>query len=78
MIDTTDLNRDALKATGRPIYYSIHTNDLLPKSTVANQWRTTVDINNKWDTILNRISINNKYVLFNEGYILYFLMGKIN
>jgi len=49
--------RDALKATGRPIVYSINSNSFHcctgPQRNwgdVANMWRTTEDITNKWDT----------------------------
>ncbi|MFB9239475.1 glycoside hydrolase family 27 protein, partial [Plantactinospora siamensis] len=49
--------RDALAATGRPILYSINPNSFHcctgPQRNwgdVANIWRTTEDITNKWDT----------------------------
>ncbi|NUT48763.1 MAG: alpha-galactosidase, partial [Saccharothrix sp.] len=49
--------RDALAATGRPIVYSINPNSIHDKTgprrnwgDVANMWRTTEDITNKWDT----------------------------
>ncbi|WP_229691233.1 glycoside hydrolase family 27 protein, partial [Sphaerisporangium melleum] len=49
--------RDALAATGRPILYSINSNSVHDKTgprrnwgDVANIWRTTEDITNKWDT----------------------------
>nr|WP_239093721.1 cellulose binding domain-containing protein [Actinoplanes abujensis] len=49
--------RDALAATGRPIVYSINPNSFHcctgPQRNwgdVANLWRTTEDITNKWDT----------------------------
>ncbi|WP_169985095.1 cellulose binding domain-containing protein [Microbispora sp. H10836] len=49
--------RDALAATGRPIVYSINSNSIHAKTgpqrdwgDVANMWRTTEDITNKWDT----------------------------
>jgi alpha-galactosidase len=49
--------RDALAATGRPIVYSINPNSIHAKTgpqrnwgDVANMWRTTEDITNKWDT----------------------------
>jgi alpha-galactosidase len=49
--------RDALGATGRPIVYSINSNSIHDKTgprrnwgDVANMWRTTEDITNKWDT----------------------------
>ncbi|MBE1583389.1 alpha-galactosidase [Nonomuraea angiospora] len=49
--------RDALAATGRPIVYSINPNSIHAKTgpqrnwgDVANLWRTTEDITNKWNT----------------------------
>ncbi|MEV0895256.1 ricin-type beta-trefoil lectin domain protein [Actinoplanes sp. NPDC049802] len=49
--------RDALRATGRPIVFSINSNSFHcctgPQrnwSDVANMWRTTEDITNRWDT----------------------------
>ncbi|MFF0311207.1 cellulose binding domain-containing protein [Streptosporangium sp. NPDC004379] len=49
--------RDALAATGRQIVYSINPNSIHAKTgpqrdwgDVANMWRTTEDITNKWDT----------------------------
>jgi alpha-galactosidase len=49
--------RDALAATGRPIVFSINPNSIHAKTgpqrnwgDVANQWRTTEDITNAWDT----------------------------
>jgi alpha-galactosidase len=49
--------RDALAATGRPIVYSINPNSFHcctgPQRNwgdVANMWRTTEDITNRWDT----------------------------
>ncbi|MBC9713159.1 ricin-type beta-trefoil lectin domain protein [Streptomyces sp. TRM66268-LWL] len=49
--------RDALKATGRPILYSINPNSIHEKTgpqrnwgDVANIWRTTEDITNVWNS----------------------------
>ncbi|GIF02123.1 glycoside hydrolase family 27 protein [Paractinoplanes rishiriensis] len=49
--------RDALRATGRPIVYSINSNSFHcctgPQRSwtdVSNMWRTTEDITNRWDT----------------------------
>jgi alpha-galactosidase len=50
--------RDALRATGRPIVYSINSNSYHPDkngathdwSSIANMWRTTEDIKPVWDT----------------------------
>jgi alpha-galactosidase len=51
------LMRDALASTGRPIVYSINPNSFHAITgpsrnwgDVANQWRTTEDITNAWDT----------------------------
>ena len=43
--------RDALNATGRHIYYSIHGPVGVPD--IANTWRTTGDIGNSWSSILS-------------------------
>ncbi|MEU4623312.1 ricin-type beta-trefoil lectin domain protein [Actinoplanes sp. NPDC023801] len=56
-VRTFALMRDALRATGRPIFYSINPNSIHEKtgprrnwSDVANMWRTTEDITNAWNT----------------------------
>ena len=56
-VRTFALMRDALRATGRPILYSINPNSIHEKtgprrnwSDVANMWRTTEDITNAWNT----------------------------
>jgi alpha-galactosidase len=56
-VNTFAKMRDALAATGRPIVYSINPNSIHAKTgpqrnwgDVANMWRTTEDITNKWDT----------------------------
>ncbi|KQY25302.1 alpha-galactosidase [Cellulomonas sp. Root485] len=56
-VSRLSIMRDALKATGRPIVYSINSNSIHSKtgpqrnwSDVANLWRTTEDITNAWDT----------------------------
>lgn len=46
--------RDALNATGRMIYYSIHSGPEFFNTTVANCWRTTSDINNTWESIVDK------------------------
>ncbi|WNM31924.1 glycoside hydrolase family 27 protein [Streptomyces sp. Li-HN-5-11] len=55
--------RDALAATGRPILFSINPNSIHAKTgpqrnwgDVANIWRTTEDITNRWDTGSNGTS----------------------
>lgn len=50
--------RDALNATGRPIYYSIHGPKLVPA--IANLWRTTGDIDNNWGSIVQRAIWNSE------------------
>jgi alpha-galactosidase len=56
-VRTFALMRDALRATGRQIFYSINPNSIHEKtgprrnwSDVANMWRTTEDITNAWNT----------------------------
>jgi alpha-galactosidase len=56
-VRTFNIMRDALRATGRPIVYSINSNSIHDKTgprrnwgDVANMWRTTEDITNAWDT----------------------------
>ncbi|MBP2706254.1 cellulose binding domain-containing protein [Microbispora sp. RL4-1S] len=56
-VNTFAKMRDALAATGRQIVYSINPNSIHSKTgpqrnwgDVANMWRTTEDITNKWDT----------------------------
>lgn len=51
--------RDALNQTGREIFYSVHGPD--PAPAIANIWRTTGDIDNNWDSIIERAVINDKY-----------------
>ena len=48
--------RDALNKTGRPIYYSIHGPVEVPD--IANTWRTTGDITNSWESIVNTALLN--------------------
>jgi alpha-galactosidase len=60
--------RDALKATGRPIFYSINpgdqgpfctpTNCSLNLPTVANMWRIGFDISAKWSEVIRLIDAN--------------------
>ncbi|GIE29530.1 alpha-galactosidase [Actinoplanes italicus] len=56
-VRTFAIMRDALRATGRPIFYSINPNSIHEKtgprrnwSDVANMWRTTEDITNTWNS----------------------------
>jgi alpha-galactosidase len=56
-VRTFAIMRDALRATGRPIFFSINPNSVHDKtgprrnwSDVANMWRTTEDITNAWNT----------------------------
>ena len=56
-VRTFAIMRDALRATGRPIFYSINPNSIHDKtgprrnwSDVANMWRTTEDITNTWNS----------------------------
>ena len=59
--------RDALRATGRPIFYSINPGDgsgCPPNScsinlpTIANMWRIGFDINASWSSIVGLIDLN--------------------
>jgi alpha-galactosidase len=54
--------RDALAATKRPIFYSIHREPQLPidswRPKVANSWRTTGDISDNWDSMLSIMKQN--------------------
>jgi alpha-galactosidase len=56
-VRTFAVMRDALRATGRPIVFSINSNSIHSKTgpqrnwgDVSNMWRTTEDITNAWDT----------------------------
>ncbi|MGW7052488.1 NPCBM/NEW2 domain-containing protein [Streptomyces sp. NPDC054887] len=48
--------RDALAATDRPVFYSIHREPQLPvdswRPAVANSWRTTPDIRDTWSSMI--------------------------
>ena len=56
--------RDALNRTGRPIFYSLcqwGEEDIATwGKEVGNSWRTTGDINDNWNSMLNIIDINDK------------------
>jgi alpha-galactosidase len=62
--------RDALKATGRPIFYSINPGDQGPFCTptncsidlvkVANMWRIEMDIGANWSSVIRLIDANKK------------------
>ncbi|CAF0941120.1 unnamed protein product [Adineta ricciae] len=55
--------RDALNATGRPIFFSlcggVSLRDLWPPS-VGNSWRTTDDIQDNWNSMIRNINFNNE------------------
>jgi hypothetical protein len=53
--------RDALNATGRPIYYSIHGPSGADAVELANCWRTTHDINNSYASMLQRAVLNDAF-----------------
>ncbi|UJR30271.1 hypothetical protein I4U23_017809 [Adineta vaga] len=57
--------RDALNASGRPIFYSMCEwgvdKPALWASKVGNSWRTTGDISDKWESMLGNIDINNEF-----------------
>ena len=53
--------RDALRATGRPVFYSIHREPQLPvdawRPRIANAWRTTPDIRPDWGTVMRNLDM---------------------
>ncbi|CAF4545835.1 unnamed protein product, partial [Rotaria magnacalcarata] len=57
--------RDALNASGRPIFYSMCEwgvdKPALWAPNVGNSWRTTGDISDKWKSMLDNIDINNEF-----------------
>eukprot|EP01018_Ginkgo_biloba_P022373 Gb_07118 [translate_table: standard] len=57
--------RDALLKTGRPIFYSLCEWGVDDPATwapnVGNSWRTTLDIENKWESVTSRADQNNKW-----------------
>ncbi|MEX0653080.1 MAG: glycoside hydrolase family 27 protein, partial [Phycisphaeraceae bacterium] len=52
---TWETMRDALAATDRPILYSIHTGGNDGRPEVANMWRTSGDIGNTWESVMDCI-----------------------
>ncbi|MFC9331024.1 NPCBM/NEW2 domain-containing protein [Kitasatospora sp. NPDC057015] len=60
--------RDALTATGRSIFYSIHREAELPvdawRPTVANSWRTTTDISDNWSSMIGKAKANQPLASF--------------
>ena len=60
--------RDALNATGRPIFYSLceggQDNPAEWGPNVENSWRTTHDIKDDWDIMLSRADLNNEWYTF--------------
>ena len=57
--------RDALNKTGRPIFFSLsqkgEENITSWGKDMGNSWRTTANINETWESMLNIIDINNQY-----------------
>ncbi|CAF3937230.1 unnamed protein product, partial [Rotaria sp. Silwood1] len=57
--------RDALNASGRPIFYSMCEwgvdTPALWAADVGNSWRTTGDIGDNWKSMLDNIDINNEF-----------------
>ncbi|CAF3629765.1 unnamed protein product [Rotaria sp. Silwood1] len=57
--------RDALNASGRPIFYSMCEwgvdTPALWAANVGNSWRTTNDIEDSWNSMLNNIDLNNEF-----------------
>jgi len=60
--------RDALNATGRPIFFSMcewGVNDpAVWARAVGNSWRTTGDISDKWSSMINILRLNDKWASF--------------
>ncbi|CAF2100474.1 unnamed protein product [Rotaria magnacalcarata] len=60
--------RDALNRTGRPIFYSAcEWGEMLPAiwfRAIANSWRTTTDISDRWISMLLNIDINDLFANF--------------
>ena len=60
--------RDALNGTGRPIFYSACEWGLMLPSLwfqlIANSWRTTPDISDRWYSMLLNIDINELFADF--------------
>ena len=60
--------RDALNATGRPIFFAACEWAVDFPSTwmspVANSWRTTYDIQNQWDCVVPHVDWTNIYASF--------------
>jgi alpha-galactosidase len=57
--------RDALNASGRPIFFSMCEwgvdQPALWAANVGNSWRTTGDIQDNWNSMISNIDINNQY-----------------
>ena len=57
--------KKALNKTGRTIFYSLcqwgEENVATWGKEVGNSWRTTGDIKDNWDSMINIIDINDKY-----------------
>ncbi|CAF1045853.1 unnamed protein product [Adineta ricciae] len=60
--------RDALNASGRPIFFSMCEwgvdKPALWAAKVGNSWRTTGDISDRWESMLGNIDINNEFADF--------------
>ena len=60
--------RDALNKTGRPIFYSMCEWGAEDPATwapkVGNSWRTTGDIQDKWDSMISRADDNDKWAQY--------------
>ena len=62
----------ALNYTGRPIFYSLcewgKDDPATWAPAVGNSWRTTGDISDDWDTMINRADLNNQWWLYAGPY----------
>lgn len=64
--------RDALNATGRHIFFSLCEWGVEDPATwapeVGNSWRTTGDISDNWETMINRADLNNAWAKYAGPY----------
>jgi len=60
--------RDALNSTGRPIYYSLcqwgNQDPATWGSEVGNSWRTTGDIQDNWNSMIDIADLNNQWAAY--------------
>ena len=68
LLDDFSAMRIAIESTGRPIVFSISSwafpGAAIPKQHIAHLWRTTSDIKDTFDKIVNIADVNNRYAAF--------------